>query len=802
MHSPPTAGNAYIMENIMDKKSFKTLEFDKILNRLADYTQNEPVRNKILTLTPAETLADAQNHQRQTTETVGVILRRGNPPGMKIYDVTPALLRAERGGSMNMYELLKIASLCKTARAVKCYLEDDKTKGEGTVFELSNSLFALKNVSDEIEDAIISEEEMADSASPELFQIRRKKKSLAGKIRDTLQEMIASTKYQKALQEPIVTMRGDRYVLPVRAESKNEIKGIVHDASASGATLFIEPMAVVNLTNTLASLEAEEKEEISHILAELSAFVVEYSNEIKGNLSALYELDFLFSKAKFSLAINGNEPILNDEGIVNIQKGRHPLLDPKTVVPVDIYLGEEFDTLVITGPNTGGKTVSLKTLGLLSLMAASGLHITAAENSRIAVFSNVFADIGDEQSIEQSLSTFSSHIVNLVSILNRLDEKSLVLADELGAGTDPTEGAALAVAILDHIRARGAKAAATTHYSELKMYALSTSRVENASCEFNVKTLSPTYRLLIGVPGKSNAFAISRRLGLSEEVLEHAGKLLHDDNIQMEEVLARLEKNRQKAEEQRRQAETANRDSKQLRAELKKEREQFELKRVKILEETRTEALRILESAKDESQKFLKELRAIQDNAALKEALKQAEEAKAALREKQEKLADKGKQQPKRTGKVPKNLKIGDTVRIISLDQTATVLSLPDASGTVQLEAGIMKIKAKLTDLQFERTEEKKKTNATITRSRTNTNMKTEIDLRGQTLDEAIMEVDRFIDQALLANLQIITIIHGKGTGVLRKGINEFLKKHPMVTGFRAGGLGEGDTGVTIVSLK
>ncbi len=786
----------------MDKKSFATLEFDKILSRLADYTQNEPVRNKILTLTPAETLLEAQKRQKETTETVGVILRRGNPPGMKMYDVTPALLRAERGGSMNMKELLKIASLCKTARAIKRYLEDDKTMEEGIIFSLSSSLFPLKNVSDKIEDAIISEEEMADGASPELFRIRRKKKSLAGKIRDTLQEMIASSKYQKALQEPIVTMRGDRYVLPVRAEAKNEIKGIVHDASASGATLFIEPMAVVSLTNELTSLEAEEKEEINRILAELSAFTVEFTNELKTNLSSLYELDFLFSKAKFSLAINGNEPILNEEGIVNIQKGRHPLLDPKTVVPVDIYLGEEFDTLVITGPNTGGKTVSLKTLGLLSLMAASGLHITAAENSRIAVFSNIFADIGDEQSIEQSLSTFSSHVVNLVSILKRLDEHSLVLADELGAGTDPTEGAALAVAILDYIRARGAKAAATTHYSELKMYALSTNRVENASCEFNVKTLSPTYRLLIGVPGKSNAFAISRRLGLSEEILEHAGELLHDDNIQIEEVLARLEKNRQKAEEQRRQAETANRDSKQLRAELKKEREQFDIKRAKLLEEARTEAMRILESAKDESQKFMKELRAIQDNAALKEALKQAEEAKAALREKQEKLAGKGKQQPKRTGKIPKNLKIGDTVRIISLDQTATVLSLPDASGTVQLEAGIMKIKAKLNDLQFEQREEKKKTNATITRSRTNTNMKTEIDLRGQTLDEALMEVDRFIDQALLANLQMLTIIHGKGTGVLRKGINEFLKKHPMVTGFRAGGLGEGDTGVTIVTLK
>ncbi len=786
----------------MDKKSFKTLEFDKILNRLAEFTQNEAVQKRIVHLEPTASLEEAREWQKETTEAVGIALRRGNPPGMKLFDVTPGLLRAERGGSMNMKELLQVASLCKTARAVKRYLEDDKSLEEGVISGLLAALSPLKTVSDRIEDAIVSEDEMADGASPELYQIRRKMKSLAGKIRDTLQAMISSPKYQKALQDPIITMRGDRYVLPVRAEAKNEIKGIVHDASASGATIFVEPMAVVELTNSVAALEGEEKEEINRILAELSSFTVEYSNEIKINLSTLYELDFLFAKAKYSLSCNGVEPELNDEGIVNIQRGRHPLLDPKIVVPVDIYLGDEFDTLVITGPNTGGKTVSLKTLGLLSLMAASGLHITAGEHSKIAVFSNVFADIGDEQSIEQSLSTFSSHVVNLVSILKRLDADSLVLADELGAGTDPTEGAALAIAILDHIRNSGAKAAATTHYSELKMYALSTPRVENASCEFNVKTLSPTYRLLIGVPGKSNAFAISRRLGLSEEILQHAGELLHNDNIQMEDVLARLEKNRQKAEEQRRQAETASRDAKQLRSELKKDRAELDKQRVQIVQEARTEALRILESAKDESQKFIKELRAIQDNAALKEALKQAEDAKAALREKQERLSGKGQQTPKRTGKVPKNLKIGDTVRIISLDQTATVLSLPDSSGTVQLEAGIMKIKAKLTDLQYERPVEKKKSTTSVSRTRSVSNMKTEIDLRGQTLDEAIMEVDRFIDQALLANLQMITIIHGKGTGVLRKGINEFLKKHPMVTGFRAGGLGEGDTGVTIVTLK
>ncbi|MBR5235841.1 MAG: endonuclease MutS2 [Clostridia bacterium] len=786
----------------MDTKSFITLEFDKILHRLAGYTQNEPVQKRILSLTPTVSLIEAQDWQRQTTEAVNVLLRRGNPPGIKLYDITAALLRAERGGAMNMRELLSVSALCKTARSMKRYLEDDKALEAGIIMSLASVLNPLRNVSDRIDDAILSEEDMADGASPALYQIRRKKKTLSAKIRDTLQEMIASPKYQKALQDPIITMRGDRYVLPVRAEAKNEIKGIVHDASSSGATYFIEPMAVVNITNSLAALDAEEKEEIERILAELSAFVSEYQAELTGNLSALYELDFLFAKAKLSISHHGTEPVLNQEGIVNIQKGRHPLLDPKKVVPVDIYLGEDFDTLVITGPNTGGKTVSLKTLGLLSLMAASGLHITADEHSRMAVFTNVFADIGDEQSIEQSLSTFSSHVVNLVSILEQLDDNSLVLADELGAGTDPTEGAALAIAILDYVRSMGAKAAATTHYSELKMYALTTSRVENASCEFDIKTLSPTYRLLIGVPGKSNAFAISRRLGLPETILESASSLLKHENVQMEDVLASLEKNRQKAEQQRRQAETMNRDIRSLRKTLTSEREALDVQRTKILEEARTEAMRILENAKEESQRTLKELRSIRDNAALKEALQQVEQAKAALREQQEKLAGKKSQAPKRVGKPPKNLKPGDSVRIISLDQTATVLEKPDQNGNVQLQAGIMKIKAKLDDLIFEKSHEKKQTTSYVSRSAGNSHVKTEIDLRGQTLDEALMEVDRFIDQALLANLQTVTVIHGKGTGVLRKGITDYLKKHPMIKESRMGQLGEGDTGVTVVTFK
>ncbi|MBR6728520.1 MAG: endonuclease MutS2, partial [Clostridia bacterium] len=609
----------------MDKKSLVTLEFNKILTKMAELTQNEPVRSRIMSLMPVASLEEARHLQKETSEAVGIILRRGNPPGLKASDVTASVLRAERGGSLTMRELLAVAELLKTARAVKRYIEEDKALGEGIIFGLGQALIPLRQVSDRIFEAIISEEEMADTASAALLQIRRKKKSLAGKIRDTLQEMIASPKYQKALQEPIVTMRGDRYVVPVKAECKSEVKGIVHDSSASGATLFVEPMAVVSIANSLTALDAEEREEISRILLELSAFVAEYREEIKTNQTAVFELDFLFVKGRLSISYNGTEPDLNEEGIVDIKKGRHPLLPADKVVPVDIYLGADFDTLVITGPNTGGKTVSLKTLGLLSLMAASGLHVTAAEHSKLAVFENVFADIGDEQSIEQSLSTFSSHVVNLVSMLGRMNEKSLLLADELGAGTDPTEGAALAISILDHVRLLGAKAAATTHYSELKLYALSTPRVENASCEFDLKTLSPTYRLLIGVPGKSNAFAISRRLGLPEEILEKASGHLAQENVQMEDVLARLEKNRQKAEAEKREAMTMNRDIRALRETLKKERADLERQRVKILEEARTEALRILESAKDESQKAMRDIRSIRDNAALKEALQEAE---------------------------------------------------------------------------------------------------------------------------------------------------------------------------------
>ncbi len=790
----------------MDKKAFITLEFDKIRAKLASYTQNERVRERIAALEPTDSLPEAEALLAETSEAVGVILRRGNPPGLLTTDITPALMRVERGGVMNPREFLAVCNVLKVARSVKRYVSDDKILGDGILIGLVDSITPLHEVETRIDDTILSEDEIADSASSELYNIRRKMKALNGKIRDTLNSIIASSANQKALQEPIITMRGERYVVPVKAECKGQIKGIVHDSSSSGATLFIEPMAVVQITNELADLSGKEKEEIDRILAELSAYVGEFQELILTNLSAIYNLDFIFCKAKLSIEQNAMAPKLNDKGYIHIKKGRHPLLEPKKVVPIDIWLGGEFDTLVITGPNTGGKTVSLKTLGLFTLMAQSGLHINVADDSQIAVFSDVFADIGDEQSIEQSLSTFSSHIVNLVSILNRVNDRSLVLADELGAGTDPTEGAALAISILEYIRARGARAAATTHYSELKLYALSTPGVENASCEFDISTLSPTYKLLIGVPGKSNAFAISKRLGLQEEIIERAKKRMNDENIKLEDVIVKLEANRQRAEAEKEQAEALARDARVLKENMRRERDSMDQKRKKLMDEARMEALRIIESAKEESQKVLKEMRTIRDSAAFRDAQAKAEEARAKLKAQSEKIGKAGGRQPVRRGSRPKNLKLGDEVLIASMDQRATVLTLPDKNGNLQVQAGIMKIKVKLSDLigvQQEPAAVKPtvRTTTGVTRSKS-TNAAMEIDVRGKTLDEAVSVVDKFLDDSAMASLHTVTIIHGKGTGVLRQGIGNYLRRHPLVEEYRLGKYGEGENGVTVVTLK
>lgn len=790
----------------MNQKTFQTLEFNKILNMLKGYTQNEKVQERILNLAPETDLDRVKRMQQETTEAAGVLLRRGSAPGFTVSDVSGAVMRTGRGGAMTMHELLSLSTAMATARRLKAYIEEDKPSEGTNLRALSDALENLKQVENEINEKIISEDEMADGASPALFAIRRKLKTQAGKIRDTLNSIITSGRFQKFLQEPIITMRGDRYVVPVKTENKNEIKGIVHDASSSGSTVFIEPASVVEMTNEITELKGKEKEEIERILYELSAFVSEFAEQILANFNTVYELDFIFCKARLSLSQNAAEPELNDQGVIRIKSGRHPLLDKTRVVPIDISLGDAYDTLIITGPNTGGKTVSLKTLGLFTLMAQSGLHISAASGSTMAVFDNVFADIGDEQSIEQNLSTFSSHIVNLVGILNEVTQNSLVLADELGAGTDPTEGAALAVSIIEYLRNFGARIAATTHYSELKMYALSTQGVENASCEFDVATLSPTYRLMIGVPGKSNAFAISKRLGLSETVIENAKKRITDDNIKLEDVIAGLEESRKRAEEDRRLAENASRDARIFKENMRRELDRLEEKKAKLMQQARADAMAIVESAKKQSQEALREFRELKNTTAYREAMEKAEKAKDTLRRESEKITQgAGKDRPR--VKTLKKVKLGETVHIVSLDTDASVLTLPDKKGALFVQAGIMKIKTNLSDLTSgkEQVQDKKTQGKTISatfKASKQAGASMEKDVRGLTLDEAILEVDKFLDDCYLSSLHEVTIIHGKGTGVLRAGIGEFLRRHPCVDSYRAGRYGEGEMGVTVVALK
>ncbi len=789
----------------MNKKTYKTLEFNKILDMLSTYTQNESVREKIAALEPSTDSRAVRATLKETTEAVGILTRRGPTPGFKITDVTHAVARVERGGVMTMGELSKLSSALNTARRIKAYIDDDKMSEETQIFGIASTITNLKNVENEINDKIINEEEMADAASPALFSIRKKIKSQAERIRDTLNSIISSGTYSKYLQEPIITMRGDRYVIPVKAEHKGEIKGIVHDASASGSTVFIEPASVVEMTNETRELLSKEKEEIEKILSELSAFVVEYNHEIFVNTKAVLTLDFIFCKARLSIDQKGTEPQINTDGIVDIKGGRHPLLDKTKVVPVNISLGKTYDTLVITGPNTGGKTVSLKTVGLFTLMAQSGLHIPALENSEIAVFENIFADIGDEQSIEQSLSTFSSHIVNLVDILNSVTPDTLVLADELGAGTDPTEGAALAISIIEYLRGFGAKVLATTHYSELKMYALTTKGVENASCEFDVSTLSPTYKLMIGIPGKSNAFAISKRLGISDTILEKAKSRLDSENIKLEDVIQSLEESRKKAEEDKESAESAFRDARIFKSNIRREMEELEKKKAKIMQDARAEALAIIESAKKQSQDVLKEVRKIKASESYNELVKKAEKARNALKSESDKiLSGAGEEQIKR--KPLKNVKLGETVHVVSLNADAQVLTLPDKKGALTVQAGIMKIKTNLSDLIRADTSKeetkKKKTIQTTFKTDKKTTASLETDVRGMTLDEAILVVDKFIDDSYLSGLHEVTIIHGKGTGVLRSGIADFLRTHPTVKSYRAGRFGEGEMGVTVVTLK
>ncbi len=802
--------------NKLYEKSIRTLELPSILKMLSQKAVCDVAKERSLEIKPTDDLLDAQKLMDETAAAVKMIELHGKPPfSSSVKDLGGSVRRAELGGTLSMPELLSVASLLTTTGRVKSYLQEDS---EGTC--LDYKFFRLtpnKYLEDKITTSIISEEEMADNASSELYTIRRKIRVANSKVRDTLQRIISSQAYSKFLQEAIVTQRGGRFVVPVKSEHKGNLPGMVHDVSSSGATFFIEPMQVVQLNNEVRELLVDEKKEIERILAELSADVADHAEGITENFTVLAGLDLIFAKGKLAYDMRAIQPEIRDTGAVYFRNARHPLLDKNTVVPISVSLGESFDTLVVTGPNTGGKTVALKTIGLLTVMASCGLFIPADDGSYVSVFSGIYADIGDEQSIEQSLSTFSSHMTNIVSVLEAADHRSVVLFDELGAGTDPTEGAALAVSIIENTRAKGAKIAATTHYAEIKEYALTTPGVENASCEFDVETLRPTFRLLIGIPGKSNAFAISKRLGLSDEIIEGARQRMSYENRQFEDVVTTLENERRLLERQRSDAEKFRREAEQTALRARKLQEEIDRERNTAKERATKEAQAIIADARREVDSILIELNELRKRTQDEKFVDDLNRARSDFRGRLNTSQSKLKPETKRAvGKKPNRpLVPGDIVRLINLGTEGTVLSPPDANGNLSIQAGILKVTLKLSEVELvERdyaAEAVKKYAKTLPQKssaseseRTGGGVRsasTEVDLRGMATDEAILKMERFIDGAMLSNLNTVTIIHGKGTGALRSAVQQRLRSYRGIKSFRLGKYGEGEDGVTIVEL-
>lgn len=792
----------------MDQKSLRVLEYNKIIDLLATKASSSLGLKYIEELTPKPDYKEVKDMLEETSEAQGILIKRGHVNLGGIQDISDSVKRAEIGAVLDPGSLLKISDNLRAARNLKRSL----TPGEEEDFNypiiqsLSNALYVYRNIEEEIDNAIISEVEVSDNASPTLRSIRRGILQKNQSIRSKLNSIISSTTYQKYLQDAIISVRGDRFVVPVKAEYRSQVAGIIHDQSSSGATLFIEPMSIVEMNNELRKLRLDEQEEIERILAELTKMVGEVAGDILSNQVILGKLDFAFAKGKLSLSMKAIEPILNEEKNINIKNGRHPLLDADKVVPNNIYLGEDFDTLVITGPNTGGKTVTIKTIGLFALMTQSGLHIPADYGSSMCVYDNIFADIGDEQSIEQSLSTFSSHMTKIVGILNEVSSDSLVIFDELGAGTDPVEGAALAIAILEDVNMAGAKCIATTHYSELKNYALTKDRVENAAVEFDVNTLSPTYKLLIGVPGKSNAFEISRKLGLRDYIIDRAKEFINTDNIELEDVLQNVEKNRIKAEEERAEAEQLKKEIEYVKAEYDRKLEKLNVSREKMMEKARSEAFSITRQAKEEADNILKELRNMEMEMASKEKNKKIEALRKELADSMGNLQPSVKSMivPKVSNKEIKDLKPGDEVKVITLNQEGTVVSVDKKKKEAVVQMGIMKMTLPFKALQIAQKEKKSivtKSTRKIISSKSGS-VKSEVDLRGMNLEEAIVEVDKYLDDACVAGLETVTIIHGVGTGVLKKGLQDVLKKNKHVKSQRPGQYGEGGMGVTIVEIR
>ena len=787
------------------EKSLMTLELPAVLEMLAAEAVGDTAKEQARALTPSVEPAEVRRRQEETTAAKTMMVVRGSPSFSGVKDVRPSLARADLGGALNTRELLDIARVLQCARLVRGYIADD-TVGKTPIDHLFYALHANKFLEEKISTSISGEDEIADGASPELANIRRQMRAAAARARDSLQKIISSPGYAKALQEPIITMRQDRYVVPVKAEHKGAIPGLVHDISASGATLFIEPMAAVKANNELRELSAKEKIEIDRILAELSADCAEHRDDISADFEILVRLDLIFAKAKLSYKLNCQSAAGEAGGIV-LRRARHPLLDQAKAVPISLELGDSFDTLVITGPNTGGKTVSIKTIGLLAAMNQCGLHIPADDGSNLPVFSHILADIGDEQSIEQNLSTFSAHMSNIVNIIEECDDRSLILFDELGAGTDPTEGAALAVAIIEYCRRKGAVIAATTHYAELKVYATNEPGVQNASCEFDVETLRPTYHLLVGIPGKSNAFAISRRLGLGEDIIADARNRVSTESASFEATIEKLEQTRLLLERDRNEAAVKLREAQEnakkaafLKAELEVRLDKADLK-------SRREAERIIQEARSTAEEVFRELDEMRKRANEQEEAQQINEARSQLRRKlnlsEEALKkDLEPAAPEQTSSRP--VKVGDTVQIKSMGMKATVLSIsPDR--VLSLRAGIMNVTAKedevllLEGVKAPGPKAAAKSSAAQLRSMS---IEPQIDLRGMESVEAVLAAERYIDSAVMSRLKTVTIIHGKGTGALRAAVQQMLKRNKSVKSFRLGRFGEGEAGVTVVELK
>ena len=795
-------------KKVMNQKALSSLEYPKIIERLTEKASSPMGKELCRKLQPSTDINRIRLMQTQTKDALTRLFQKGSVSFGSVKDIRGSLKRLEIGSSLGIMEILSVCALLENTSRVKAYSRGDRSDlPSDSLDSMFEQLAPLTPLSSEIIRCILSEDEISDDASPALRQVRRNMKVTNDRIHTQLSGLVNGNA-RTYLQDSVITMRNGRYCIPVKAEYKGQVPGMIHDQSSTGSTLFIEPMAVVKLNNDMRELELQEQKEIEIILAGLSEQIAEEREAIALNLELMVQLDFIFARAGLAMDMNGSEPVFNEEGRVLLKKARHPLIPKKKVVPIDIRLGDDFDLLIITGPNTGGKTVSLKTVGLLTLMGQAGLHIPALDRSELALFHEIYADIGDEQSIEQSLSTFSSHMTNIVSFLEKADSRSLVLFDELGAGTDPTEGAALAISILSYLHDKGIRTMATTHYSELKVYALSTPGVENACCEFSVETLRPTYRLLIGIPGKSNAFAISSKLGLSDQIIERAKEQISEQDESFEDVLSSLEENRVTIENERLEIARYKEEIKTLKAQLESRQEKLDAQRDRILRQANEEAHKVLEEAKEYADQTMKLFHKFQKNNVDTSAVeRERQELRKRMNKAEKNMSDRQETKKPKKQLTAKDIRPGDSVKVLSMNLKGTVGSRPDSKGFLFVQMGIIRSKVHLSDLELVdepviTTPSLQKTGAGKIRMSKSASVSTEINLLGRTVDEAIAELDKYLDDAYIAHLKSVRIVHGKGTGALRKGIHDYLRRQKHVSSFRLGEFGEGDAGVTIVDFK